>query len=207
MRKRLNTEIETQIKNGDLVRMRHLQIATGATKLFIKKGYFKTTVREISKATGITIGNLYDYITKKEDVLYLVFDVFHSMWVKSLEEEAAFKSEDPVGQLKISLRKMFELVESHRDMIRLMYTETKLLPKEFLAQILEKESGLVKYFERILENGIEKGVFKIKDPFLMANIIVYLISIEPLRGWNLRKRYTVRQLSESVIEFILDKVL
>jgi AcrR family transcriptional regulator len=207
MRKRLNTEIETQIKNGDLVRMRHLQIATGATKLFIKKGYFKTTVREISKATGITIGNLYDYITKKEDVLYLVFDVFHSMWVKSLEEEAAFESDDPVGQLKISLRKMFELVESHRDMIRLMYTETKLLPKEFLAQILEKESGLVKYFERILGNGIEKGVFKIKDPFLMANIIVYLISIEPLRGWNLRKKYTVRQLNESVIEFILDKVL
>ena len=207
MRKRSNTEIETQIKDGDLVRMRHLQIATGATKLFIKKGYFQTTVREISRATGITIGNLYDYIAKKEDVLYLVFDVFHSMWVKSLEEGVASKSDDPVEQLKTSLRKMFELVEDHRDMVRLMYTETKLLPREFLTQILEKESGLVKYFERILENGIERGVFKIKDPFLMANIIVYLISIEPLRGWNLRKKYTVRQLSESVIEFILDKVL
>jgi len=207
MKKRSKRQIETQIKDGDLVRMRHLQIATGATKLFIKKGYFKTTVREISRATGITIGNLYDYITKKEDVLYLVFDVFHSMWVKSLEEGIASKSDDPVQQLKISLRRMFELVDDHRDMVQLMYTETKLLPKEFLTQILEKESGLVKYFEGILESGMERGVFKIKDPFLVANIIVYLISIDPLRGWNLRKKYTVKQLCESVVEFILDKIL
>lgn len=37
MRKRSNTEIETQIKDDDLIRIKHLQIAKGATKLFIKK--------------------------------------------------------------------------------------------------------------------------------------------------------------------------
>ena len=79
-------KIETQIKNGELIRQKHLQIAAGATRLFIKKGYFKTSIREISKATGITTENLYDYISKREDVLYLVFDVFHSTWVRKLEE-------------------------------------------------------------------------------------------------------------------------
>jgi AcrR family transcriptional regulator len=194
--------VETQIKNSELVRKKRLQIAMGASKLFIKKGYSQTSIRDISKATGLTIGNLYDYITRKEDVLYLVFDVFHSIWTNRLEEEGVFEIEDPVKQLKTAVQKMLELVNSYRDMVLLMYTETKLLPKEFIRIILEKESRLVECFEKILERGIEKGVFKVKHPFLVANIIVYLLSMEPLRGWNLRKHYKVEEINEHIIELV-----
>ena len=207
--KKLNRkiEVETQIKNSDLVRKKRLQIAKGASKLFIKKGYFQTSMREISKASGLTIGNLYDYITKKEDVLYLVFDVFHSMWVNRLEEEGVFEIEDSVKQLKIAIQKMLELVNTYRDMVLLMYTETKLLPKEYLRIILENESGLVECFEKILKRGVEKGFFKVKDPFLLANIIVYLLSIEPLRGWNLKKRYKVEEINEYITGFINNSIM
>ena len=194
--------VETQIKNSELVRKKRLQIAMGASKLFIKKGYSQTSIRDISKATGLTIGNLYDYITRKEDVLYLVFDVFHSIWTNRLEEEGVFEIEDPVKQLKTAVQKMLELVSAYRDMILLMYTESKLLPKDFLRMILQKESGLVECFEKILKKGVETGVFKVRDPFFSANIIVYLLSIEPLRGWNLRKHYKVEEINGHILEFV-----
>jgi AcrR family transcriptional regulator len=200
-------EVETQIKNSELVRKKRLQIAMGASGLFIKKGYFQTSMREISKASGLTIGNLYDYITKKEDVLYLVFDVFHSMWVGRLEEERVFEIEDSVKQLKTAIQKMLELVNEHRDMVLLMYTESKSLPKYFLKIILENESRLVECFEKILKRGIEKGVFKVKDSFLIANVIVYLLSIEPLRGWNLRRHYEVGKMNGLITEFIENSVI
>lgn len=193
--------VRTEIKNSELVRKKRLQIAKGASKLFIKKGYYQTTIREISKATGVTIGNIYDYITKKEDILYLVFDVFHALWVNRLEEERVFEIEDPVKQLEVALEKMFELVNSHREMVLLMYRESKLLPKNFLKILLEKESGHIQCFEKILDRGVKKGVFKTQDTFLLANIIAYLFSIEPLRGWNL-KNYKVGEVNEYIIEFI-----
>jgi len=207
--KKLNTkvEVETQIKNSDLVREKRLRIAMAASKLFIKKGYFRTSMREISKASGLTIGNLYDYITKKEDVLYLVFDVFHSMWVNQLNERGVFEIEDPVEQLKTAFQQMLELVDEYREMILLMYTESKSLPKYFLKIILGKESGLVECFEKILKRGIEKEVFKIKDPFLVANIIVYLLSLEPLRGWNLMRHYKIGEIDKFITNFILDNVI
>jgi AcrR family transcriptional regulator len=205
MKKEFRDEIETQIKSGELVRQKHLQIAAGATKLFIKKGYFKTSIRDISKATGITIGNLYDYVTRKEDILYLVFDIFHSTWAKKVEEVGISKIEDPVEQLKAALRKMFEIVNTHRDMVLLMYTEGKLLPREFLKKILENESNLVKFFEQIIRRGVEKGAFQVRDPFLLANVIVYLFSIGPLRGWNFRKHYSTEEITEFMINLILDK--
>lgn len=194
--------IQTQIKNDDLVKKKQLQIAIGASKLFIKKGYQQTSIREISKAVGLSIGNLYDYIRKKEDILYLVFEVFHTMWVNCLREEGVFEIEDPAKQLEIALSKMLGLVTRYRDMILLMYTESKLLPKNFLKIILEKESGLINCFEKILKKGIERGVFKIEDPFMTANIIVYLLSIEPLRGWNLRRHYKIEEINQILIRFI-----
>jgi TetR/AcrR family transcriptional regulator, cholesterol catabolism regulator len=200
-------EVETQIKDSELVRKKHLQIALGASKLFIKKGYFQTSIREISKASGLTMGNLYDYITKKEDVLYLVFDVFHSTWVTRLEEGGVSNIEDPVRQLETAVQKMLELVDHYRDMVLLIYTESKLLPRDFLRIILERESGLVEFFEKILRRGIEKKVFKINDPFLLANIIVYLMSMEPLRGWNLRRRYKVEEINKHLIDFIKQSVI
>jgi AcrR family transcriptional regulator len=205
--KKARTIIQTQIKNSELVQKKQLQIVKGASTLFIKKGYQQTSMREISRATGLTIGNLYDYITKKEDVLYLVFDVFHFIWGSRLEEEGVFKIENPVRQLEVALQKMLDLVNHHRDMVLLMYTESKLLPKDFLKVILRKESKLVQCFEKILTRGVEKGMFKVKDPFFIANIIVYLLSLEPLRGWNLKRLYKVNEIDQHLIEFIKHSVM
>lgn len=203
----MRKELHAQIKDTDLIRKKRLQIAMGASRLFIKNGYAQTSIREITKATRLTTGNLYDYITKKEDILYLVFDVFHSVWVNSIEKDGFFEIENPLDQLKVAIRKLLELVNENRDMVLLMYTESKSLPKYFLKTILEKEAGLVNCFEKILKTGVEKRVFKIDDPFLLANTIVYLLSIEPLRGWNFRKRYKIEQINRYIEEFIINPIV
>jgi len=184
-----------------------LQLAKRASKLFIKKGYFQSGIREISKATSFTIGNLYDYIKKKEDILYLVIDSFHSIWVSNLEKERVSEIEDPVERLKISIRKMLALVNKNKEMILLAYRESKSLPKNYLKLILEKETYLVESFAKILQDGIEKGVFKAKAPFFLANVIVYLLAIAPLRGWNLTRRYKAKKIDDLIENLILTIVL
>jgi AcrR family transcriptional regulator len=196
-----------QIKNLELIRKKRLQIALGASKLFVKKGYHKATMREICKATGFTIGNLYDYIKTKDDVLCLVFETFHSIWSHQLENEGVFDIEDPMEQLRMAIRKRLELINQLRDMILLMYTYSKILPRDFLKTVLKNESYLIGNYERILRNGMEKKVFKIKDPFFMSNVIVYLLAIEPLRGWNLRRRYNISQINRRLEKYIFDLVL
>lgn len=206
-KKKLAKQLQTPIKDAELVRKKRLQIAMGASKLFVKKGYYQTSIREITTAAGITIGSLYDYITKKEDILYLVFDVFHSLWVSRIEEKGIIQMDDPVKQLRAAIETMLELTTEIRDIILLMYTESKALPNYFLKIIFEKESGLVQCFEKILKKGIEKGVLKVKDPFILANIIVYLLSLEPLRGWNLKKNRTVETVNNYIVEHIMETVL
>ena len=67
-----DTEVPTQIKNPQLVRERRRQIIDSTVELFIEHGYHKTTTRMIAKAANFSIGSLYEYVSSKEDLLYLV---------------------------------------------------------------------------------------------------------------------------------------
>ena len=64
-------DIETIVKNQDLISRRHAQICDVALKLFSRKGFHRTSVREIARGCGLGIGTLYSYIKTKEDILYL----------------------------------------------------------------------------------------------------------------------------------------
>lgn len=203
----MKDKIKSQIKDPDLIRKKHLQIARKASKLFVRKGYSATGMREISKTTGITIGNLYDYITKKDDVLCLVFDVYHRMWVEHLEQRGVYAIEDPLEQLRVSVRMMLELSHENTDMILLMYRESKHLPKRFLKEVLAKETGLIEYFEGILKKGVERNIFHVADTFIVASMIVFQLSFEPLRGWSLKNMDKEANLIDLSVEHILKSVL
>ena len=66
------TRIASNIKDKDLINVRRQELVNAAVELFVKKGFHKTTVREIAKEFGMSMGALYDYIRTKEDILFLV---------------------------------------------------------------------------------------------------------------------------------------
>jgi len=202
----MKKEIKSQVKDPELIRKRHLQIAVRSSGLFTKKGFADTSMREISKATGITIGNLYDYIAKKDDILCLVFEAFYSTWTENLNKHGVFAIEDPAEQLRAALRRMLELVHNYRDMALLMYRESMHLPKKFLKITLKKEIEFIECFEMILKRGVEKNVFTVKDPYFAASMIVYQISFEALRGWSLKGRCTDEETIDYIEEIILKSV-
>ena len=53
---------ESKIKSIELVKVKRAQILRAAEELFAEKGYHKTSIRDIAKKSGISIGSLYDYI-------------------------------------------------------------------------------------------------------------------------------------------------
>ena len=73
-------------RNLSLVEKKHQQIVDGACTVFFKKGYHPTTTRDIAKACGMSIGQLYHYISSKDDVLYLVHKHMQKAWYEYLEK-------------------------------------------------------------------------------------------------------------------------
>jgi AcrR family transcriptional regulator len=180
--------ISTQIKNPDLVERRREQLIAAATKIFIEKGYDKTSVRDISRESGLSMGNLYDYIGAKEDILYLVHQHIIQTIYRSVfdiaENEIETGLTDIIDLIENALREAFNF----QDQIIMLYRESGSLRDELLKPILRLEQEYIQMFKRLLDKANEAGLYKIQDTDFVANLIVYLISFLALRRWNLRGR-------------------
>lgn len=95
-------DVETLVKDRGLISRRHEQICDAALKLFTRKGFHQTSVREIAEASGLPIGTLYTYIKTKEDILYLIYRRIFAIFQERMLE-ATDGIEDPSRQLKAAL--------------------------------------------------------------------------------------------------------
>ncbi|HPC85984.1 MAG TPA: TetR/AcrR family transcriptional regulator [Smithellaceae bacterium] len=190
----------------ETVNNRKAKIVKKATRLFIKKGYAQTTMRDISKATGINLGNLYNYISSKEDILCLSFETYHDPAMEWLQREGILDIEDPKEQLQKALHQLLIMIHDVTSDVLMMYRETRVLPPKFLKIVLKKEGDLVAFFEKIIARGVEKRVFHVRDPFFAANMLVFQLSLYPLRSWNL-KRYSREEFLSLSEETILKAVI
>jgi len=66
--------IKTATKNPDRVRERRESLINAAIAVFIEKGFHNATVRDIGRAANMTQGTIYNYVSSKDDILYMVCD-------------------------------------------------------------------------------------------------------------------------------------
>jgi TetR/AcrR family transcriptional regulator, cholesterol catabolism regulator len=204
MKKRyLERVVETKVKDDDLVKQRREQIIQAASNVFVKKGYHLATIRDISEVSNLGPGTIYNYVKRKEDILYLIYNKLTTMLTETLLETIK-KNADPLEQLKQGLKKTVDIVWDNQDLILLMYQETGALDKDSIYNILHRESNYVKHMEKILEMGREKGGICNKNTRMAADIIVYLLAFIPLRRWNLRGRFNENEIKSGLIDFILE---
>ena len=136
--KKFGEQTFTNIKDSKLIEKRHEQIFQAATKLFGKKGYYECGLRDLSKETGISLGNLYNYIRSKEDILYIVHQKGAELSLENLDQITLGIS-DPVEKLKRMIEIELDTVNKYQDVIMLIYQESHALNKKYLKLMLDKE--------------------------------------------------------------------
>ncbi len=199
-------KVITQVKNTDLVEQKHQQIVQAACKLFSEKGYHKTSLRDISRESGINLSYIYKYISKKDDILYLFYQYISKKLISFFEKPDDQEFENPVEELKSFIRAMFEGIRSIKGEAITMYTECRHLEKDSLRIVLAEETKTVHFIEDLIQRGIDQGYFHVKEPFMAANMIAYMIPFYPLRGWNFRDRYSFERIVELTIDYILNSL-
>jgi len=195
-------EIETNVKDDALVKQRREEIIRAASKIFTEKGYHLTTIRDICKVSGLGPGTLYNYIKKKEDILYLIYNELTMRLTQCLIETIQDNKKNPLEQLNEALAKTIEIIWKYQNLILLMYQETASLDRESMHNILKRESDYVALWEKILERGEKQGMI-VRRNRIDADIIGFLLAFIPLRRWNLRNKFREEEIKSGLIHFIV----
>src|SRR5438477_12225802 len=75
-------------------------ILRAAARIFAEKSYHSTSMRDISRATEVSLAGLYHYCKSKEELLFLIQDHCFGRVLQRLEERLHNES-DPVAKLCI----------------------------------------------------------------------------------------------------------
>jgi AcrR family transcriptional regulator len=205
MTPRTDSEVPTQIKNPELVRERRRQIIDSTVKLFIEHGYHKTTTRMIAKASNFSIGSLYEYVSSKEDLLYLVCKTIHEEVWDAVEVTLSneVKGKERLAQV---IGQYFYVCDKMADHILMMYQVTQFLPDKWKEQVLENELNITDIFINALSSLSGKDGFPVLDEKIL-NLVGHNISILgqmwAFRRWHLHKAFTIDEYIKIQTNFIL----
>ncbi len=152
----------------DEVRESIIQVAGD---IFSRYGYKKTTMDDIAKASRKGKSSIYYYFRNKEDIFLAILEK-EAYQLRSNIEKSLITKEDPREKLKAYIQvrmKGFENLINFYNAIKNEY----LSQFEFIEHIREKyDKEEVEIVQAILEDGLKKKMFQIKDPYLAAVAIV-----------------------------------
>ncbi|MFC7319384.1 TetR/AcrR family transcriptional regulator [Halobacillus campisalis] len=196
-----NKQVPSTIKDESLVEKRRQQMIKGAVILFTEKGFHKTTTREIAKASGFSIGTLYEYIRKKEDVLFLVCDSIYER-VKERMEQSIDQHEKSIANLVLAIRAYFHLMDDMQGEVLVMYQEVKSLSKDAQDYVLQKEREMVAMLEKVITNSLPVTISQ-EQVALVANNIFVQGQMWGFRRWILQRSFTLETYTEQQIQLLL----
>jgi TetR/AcrR family transcriptional regulator, cholesterol catabolism regulator len=181
------------------------KILKTAAKIFADKGFHKTSVRDISRATRMSLAGLYYYFTTKEELLYLIqercFVTLLQRWEQAATAETDVRTRIRVfaeNHLSFFLHNMHEMkVTAHED---------ESLTGEFNDKILVLKRRYVKVIMDLIvelrerENG--KGIDLRVATFSLFGMMNWIYT------WYQPKRdLPLRQLTEQMLRIYFFGVL
>lgn len=143
-----------------------------ARELFAHKGLESTTMNDIAAASGRGRRTLYTYFRSKEEIYYAV--------IKEELERLSEKMDEVLSMNVEPEEKVFTLIYSHLNIIKDTVTRNGTLRAEFFRNIWKVEKVRKtfdeeerRFLSQVLQEGVDKGRFRIDNVGLMADIIHY----------------------------------
>ena len=110
------------------------RILVHATNVFYEKGYAAASMRDLSRASGISLSGLYYYFESKEELLYLIQkDTFTT--IVSRLREGLEEVNDPAGQIRCFIRNHLEYFLAHQKAMKVLSHEDDVLKNGWGAEI------------------------------------------------------------------------
>lgn len=145
-----------------------------ARELFAHKGLEATTMNDIAAASGRGRRTLYTYFRNKEAIYYAVIEEELERLSEKMDEVAVMDVEPE--------EKIFTLIYTHLSIIRDTVARNGTLRAEFFRNIWMVEKVRKAFdveehriLQKVLQEGVDKGRFRIENVGLMADIVYYSV--------------------------------
>jgi AcrR family transcriptional regulator len=174
-----------------------------AARIFAEKSYHSTSMRDISRATNVSLAGLYHYCKSKEELLYLIQDNCFGRVLDRLKHRLA-DTEDPREKLSI-------FVENHLAFFAANMAEMKVLSHEsesLEGEMFENVSGKKEEYTRLARKILSELQQSLPEQSRQVDLTVATYAIFGMMNWiynwyDPSGPLTVDQLVENITRLFL----
>jgi TetR/AcrR family transcriptional regulator, cholesterol catabolism regulator len=173
--------------------------------IFAEKGYHSTSIRDIARATRMSLSGLYYYFNSKEELLFLIQDYCFGTVLDDCRRLIE-GVEDPVHRLKLLIENHLNYFVNNMNEMKVLSHEANSITGEFFKKVNSKKRQYVDLaMELLTEIARERGVEGV-------DLRVATFSLFGMMNWiynwyNPRKDVDVSGLSQNITRIFLSGFL
>jgi AcrR family transcriptional regulator len=180
------------------------EIFEAIAKLFKEKGFYNTSIKDISEKVGLKGGSLYYHIKSKEDALFKICEDAINTLLARLE---TIVEADDAPETKLK-----NIVENHIDYFTnnfyktsVFLIETKALGDNYQKMYTEKRDRFESHIRNVLREGIRKGVFRKNDVKLMTFAILGMLNWMVI-WYNPEGKWGANKIKKELLQMIFSGI-
>jgi AcrR family transcriptional regulator len=124
-------------------------ILRSAAHIFAEKSYHSTSMRDISRATNVSLAGLYHYCKSKEELLFLIQDNCFGRVLERLEQRL-HDVDDPVAKLGIFIENHLSFFAANMAEMKVLSHEAESLGGDLYAHVSTRKDNYTKLARQIL---------------------------------------------------------
>jgi len=173
-----------------------------AAHIFAEKSYHSTSMRDISRATGVSLAGLYHYCKSKEELLFLIQDNCFGHVLERLEERLA-DVEDPLNKLRIFIDNHLSFFVANMAEMKLLSHEAESLEGDLHAQVSTKKDRYTDLARNILSEIAEIRRDKARIDLTVAMYALFGMMNWIYNWYDPRGKLAVTDLVDNVTRLFL----
>src|SRR5213078_1523274 len=120
-----------------------------AAQIFAEKSYHSTSMRDIARATGVSLAGLYHYCKSKEELLFLIQDHCFAVVRERLEERIK-DVDDPIEKLHIFIDNHLSFFAANMAEMKVLSHEAESLEGDLHKHVSARKEKYAKLARKIL---------------------------------------------------------
>jgi AcrR family transcriptional regulator len=181
------------------------KLTKAAIQLFATKGYKGTTIRDIAKATGMTVSNTYYHFGSKNGLLLAILEQLSGALREELERVCQSEP-DPLERFKKLVKTHLNRVAQDRNSSALFFQEEEGLTPATNEIAKKVQSEFLSIYRRELQNLQAAGYLRSQNTTIIAFHIIALVQWH-FRWYKPEGRLSLDEVEKETLDFILKGIL
>ena len=173
-----------------------------SARIFAEKSYHSTSMRDISRATGVSLAGLYHYCKSKEELLFLIQDHCFGRVLERVEERIRGVG-DPFEKLRIFIDNHLSFFAANMAEMKVLSHEAESLAGDLHRKVSTRKEKYAKLARRILRDIQESQPANARIDLTVATYALFGMMNWIYNWYDPGGKLSVNQLVDNITNLFL----